>query len=79
MARVIEELIEKWTGEELTPSEVEEIKEYHPICKLKAIREAIERGIKRKEDIIDLIKRRCAGKYHGIAKLSKELKERVGL
>jgi len=79
MARVIEELIERWTGESLTPSEVEEIKEYHPICKLKVLREAIERGIKRKEDIIDLIRTRCAGKYHGIAKLSKELKERVGL
>ena len=74
---VIEEAIERWTGVELTPDELERIKIYHPICKLKVVADLIRRGVKDKETILREIETRCAGKLHGIAKLSAEVKRLV--
>lgn len=77
--RVIEEAIEKWTGETLTPEEIERIKVYHPICKLRVLLDLVRAGIRDKERILREIETRCAGKEHGIAKLSAELKRLVTL
>ena len=74
---VIVEAIEKVSGETLTPAEKERIKIYHPICKLKVLVDAIKRGVKDKEALIREIETACAGKEHGIARLSAELKRLV--
>ncbi len=74
---VIEEAIEKLSGKALTPEEKERIKKYHPICKLKVLVDLAERGVKDKDRILREIESRCAGKLHGIAKLSSRLEELV--
>lgn len=75
--RVIEEAIEKVSGVALTPEEREKIKIYHPICKLRVLVDAIKRGVTTKGDLIREIESKCAGKEHGIARLSAELKRLV--
>ena len=77
--RVIEEAIEKWTGVALTPEEYERIKKYHPICKLRVLLDLVKAGVKDKDRIIREIETRCAGKEHGIARLSEELKRLTGV
>ena len=74
---VIEEAIEKLSGEALTEAEKERIKVYHPICKLKVLVDLAKRGVRDKATILREIETRCAGKEHGIAKLSAELKRLI--
>lgn len=69
--------IEEWTGEALTPEERERIRELHPICKLKVLYDLVKRGVREKDRVLAEITTRCAGKLHGIAKLSAELERAV--